>query len=78
MKKSRTRVTFTIYFRKSGVNIPARLACVFVLTSEQFGDEKLCYENNPEQFRETHWQKQEKHERYNYLKAELLKKLEEL
>lgn len=36
------------------------------------------YENNPEQFREPHWQKQEKHERYNYLKAELLKKLEEL
>ena len=52
--------------------------CVFDLTSEQFGDEKLCYENNPEQFRETHWQKTEKHERYNYLKAELLKKLEEL
>ena len=52
--------------------------CVFDLTSEQFSDEKLCYENNPEQFRETHWQKQEKHERYNYLKAELLKKLEEL
>ena len=51
---------------------------VFDLTSEQFGDEKLCYENNPEQFRETHWQKTEKHERYNYLKAELLKKLEEL
>ena len=29
-------------------------------------------------FRETHWQKTEKHERYNYLKAELFKKLEEL
>ena len=37
-----------------------------------------CYENNPEQFRETHWQKTEKHQRYNYLKAELLKKLEEM
>ena len=52
--------------------------CVFDLTSEQFGEEKLCYENNPEQFREVHWQKEEKHQRYNYLKAELLKKLEEL
>ena len=52
--------------------------CVFDLTSEQFGDEKLCYENNPEQFREVHWEKEEKHQRYNYLKAELLKKLEEL
>ena len=52
--------------------------CVFDLTSEQFGDEKLCYENNPEQFHEVHWQKEEKHQRYNYLKAELLKKLEEI
>ncbi len=50
----------------------------FDLTSEQFGDEKLNYENNPEQFREVHFAKEEKHLRYNYLKAELLKKVEEM
>ena len=52
--------------------------CIFDLTSEQFGDEKLNYENNPEQFREVHFAKEEKHLRYNYLKAELLKKVEEM
>ena len=52
--------------------------CLFDLTSEQFGDEKLNYENNSEQFREVHFAKEEKHLRYNYLKAELLKKVEEL
>ncbi|HOH86451.1 hypothetical protein [Ruminococcus sp.] len=46
---------------------------VFDLTSEQFGDEKLCYEDNPEQLREVHFAKQEKLERYQYLKAELKK-----
>ena len=46
--------------------------CVFDLTSEQFGDEKLCYENNPEQFREVHFKKEEKFQRYKFLKAELL------
>ena len=46
---------------------------VFDLTSEQFGDEKLDYTNNPEQLREVHFAKAEKHERYEYLKAELLK-----
>ena len=46
---------------------------VFDLTSEQFGDEKLCYEGNPEQSREVHFAKQEKLERYQYLKAELKK-----
>ena len=46
--------------------------------TEQFGDEKLNYENTPEQFREVHFAKEEKHLRYNYLKAELLKKVEEL
>lgn len=40
--------------------------------------EKLNYENNPEQFREVHFAKEEKHQRYKYLKAELLKKLEEM
>ena len=47
---------------------------VFDLTSEQFGDEVLVYENNPEQFREVHFAKEEKRLRYEYLK----KKLEEL
>lgn len=47
----------------------------FDLTSEQFGDEKLCYENNPEQFKEDHMAKQEKKERYEYLKEKLREKL---
>ncbi len=51
---------------------------IFDLTSEQFGDEKLCYENNPEQFREVHFEKDEKRLRYEYLKAEVLKKMEEM
>ena len=38
----------------------------------KFGDEKLCYENNPEQDREVHFVKEEKRLRYEYLKAELL------
>lgn len=50
--------------------------CVFDLTSEQFGDEKLCYENNPEQSREVHFAKEEKRLRYEYLKSELIKVLE--
>lgn len=45
--------------------------CVFDLTSEQFQDEVLCYENNPEQFREVHFAKEEKRQRYEYLKKEL-------
>ena len=49
--------------------------CVFDLTSEQFGDEKLCYEGTPEQSREVHFSKTEKRERYEYLRSELLKKL---
>ena len=44
---------------------------VFDLTSEQFGDEKLDYTDNPEQFREVHFAKTEKLERYEYLKAKL-------
>lgn len=47
----------------------------FDLTSEQFGDEVLSYEDNPEQFRDDHFAKKEKYERYEYLKAELEKKL---
>ena len=34
--------------------------CVFDLTSEQFGKEILVYENNPEQFREVHFAREEK------------------
>ena len=45
--------------------------CVFDLTSEQFGDEKLCYENNPEQSREIHFAKEEKRLRYEYLREKL-------
>ena len=40
----------------------------FDLTSEQFGDEKLSYEGNPEQFREVHFAKEEKKLRYEQLK----------
>ena len=50
--------------------------CVFDLTSEQFGDEKLNYDNNPEQFREVHFAKEEKRLRYEYLKNELAKRLQ--
>lgn len=52
--------------------------CTFDLTSEQFGDEELVYKDNPEQFREEHFKKEEKHERYLYLKAELDRKLKKL
>ena len=40
---------------------------VFDITSEQFAGEELCYEGNPEQFREVHFAKTEKYERYKYL-----------
>ncbi len=49
---------------------------VFDLTSEQFCGEALSYENNPEQFREVHFAKHEKLERYEYLCAELKKSCE--
>ena len=44
--------------------------CCFDLTSEQFGEEvkHLVYKNNPEQFRDVHFSKIEKKERYEYLK----------
>lgn len=48
--------------------------CIFDLTSEQFGDETLNYENNPEQFREVHFAKEEKRQRYEYLKDKLKKR----
>ncbi len=44
---------------------------VFDLTSEQFGNEKLCYTGNPEQFREVHFAKEEKRQRYELLKRRL-------
>ena len=47
----------------------------FDLTSEQFGKEKLCYDNSPEQFRDAHFSKEEKRLRYEYLKKELEKRL---
>ena len=43
----------------------------FDLTSEQFGDEVLDYEYVEEQFREEHFKKTEKKERYEYLCKEL-------
>ena len=48
---------------------------VFDLTSEQFGDAKLCYEGQPEQFREVHFAKEEKRLRYEALKAGLREQL---
>lgn len=45
--------------------------CKFDLTSEQFGDEVLDYENNPRQFREAHFAKEEKRLRYEQLKMRL-------
>lgn len=46
-------------------------SCCFDLTSEQFGDEVLCYAENPEQFREIHFAKEEKRQRYKDLKEAL-------
>ena len=45
--------------------------CLFDLTCEQFGDEVLDYSDNPEQFREVHFAKEEKKLRYEYLKKAL-------
>ncbi len=44
---------------------------VFDLTSEQFGNEVLDYEDNPEQFRDVHFSKKEKKERYELLRSRL-------
>ena len=46
--------------------------CVFDLTSEQFGGTVLNYEGCPEQFREVHFAKEEKRQRYEYLKQKLM------
>lgn len=45
--------------------------CVFDLTSEQFGGEKLNYEDCPEQLREKHFAKEEKRQRYELLMERL-------
>ena len=47
--------------------------CVFDLTSEQFGDEELDYTDCSEQFRDDHFQKEEKRQRYELLKERLEK-----
>ena len=49
--------------------------CVFDLTSEQFGDAKLNYDNCPEQSRDIHFAKAEKKERYERLKQALFSRL---
>lgn len=51
--------------------------CVFDLTSEQFGDTKLNYENCPEQSRDVHFAKAEKKERYERLRKELLSAIQQ-
>ena len=50
--------------------------CKFDLTSEQFGEEVLDYTDNPEQFREVHFAKEEKRLRYELLKRRLKEILE--
>ena len=45
----------------------------FDLTSEQFGDDDLCYTGNPEQSREIHFKRTEKKKRYDYLRGKLRK-----
>ena len=51
--------------------------CTFDLTSEQFGDEKLDYGDCPEQFREVHFAKEEKRQRYEYLRTKLFERIGE-
>lgn len=46
---------------------------IFDLTSEQFADEVLNYEDCEEQSRELHFARREKLERYSYLASELQK-----
>ena len=50
--------------------------CVFDLTSEQFGDVKLNYNDCPEQFREVHFKKEEKQKRYGLLRSRLFAQIE--
>ena len=46
--------------------------CVFDLTSEQFGDRVLDYEHVTEQSREVHFAKEEKRQRYEFLRSKVL------
>ena len=46
----------------------------FDITSQQFGDGKLNYDNCPEQLREVHFAKEEKRQRYEELKSMLREK----
>ena len=48
--------------------------CAFDLTSEQFGETRLNYENCIEQFRDDHFRKEEKRLRYELLREKLLQK----
>ena len=48
---------------------------VFDLTSEQFGGQKLVYDNKYPQSREEHFASEEKYQRYLYLKRELINKM---
>ena len=50
--------------------------CVFDLTSEQFGDTVLDYTDCPEQDRSVHFAKEEKRQRYEYLRRMLLSGIE--
>ncbi len=52
--------------------------CVFDLTSEQFGDTVLNYDNCSEQFRQIHFAKEEKKKRYELLRRKLMSRLEAL
>lgn len=47
----------------------------FDLTSEQFGEESLVYNDRYPQSREEHFADVEKYERYRYLREELMKRL---
>ena len=49
--------------------------CVFDLTSEQFGDQTLNYSDCVEQFRDVHFAKEEKQQRYQYLRQALFERL---
>lgn len=50
--------------------------CVFDLTSEQFQGEALDYGDCQEQLRETHFAKEEKRLRYEYLRNRLTEEIE--
>ena len=49
--------------------------CVFDLTSEQFGERVLDYGSSTEQSRAVHFAKDEKRERYERLRAQLLDRI---